>query len=178
MPASYSFISGDAKDEHFKSAARFDVSKHPHQTTFRVWPGQILAVLSTAGQRPMILGRFRVTGLTIDDWGLQVHMFEMTTGKILKVGNVPIRIPNTDIALRLQASTFVERTVRTLPDNKNPNYSVATIMTAMNKEASSNRRHHIKPWFETLPDFFDSAEERAEAALFYMENAFKFQEGL
>lgn len=178
MQVSYSFINGDAKERYFENLSKINVDDYPHREQIRVWPGQMLPVIDTSGETPMVLYRFRVTDLTIDDWGLLINMFEMTTSRILRVGVVPVRVPGTDIALRLPTSALVDRTVRASSDGKNPNYSLATSMVVINKKAKTYRDHHIKPWHETIPDFFKSAESRAEATLFYMEKTFKFQEGV
>lgn len=176
MSTAYQFINGEERDAHLEGLARVNASAYPFKSRLKLWPGLVLAVVSTSGQRPMILHRIRVSNLFIDEWGIGCQMFEMVTGQIFRCGHVPAQLFDTDILLKFPATTQVERTVKRLSGSKS-SYGTTALALAMNRNDHETRRHHVSPWHEVYPDFFDTKEERTEAGLFYYKNAFEFQEG-
>ena len=180
MQTRYRFIKGEEQDLHLDSLAKINASEYPYRSQIVLWPGAILAALTIGGGKAKITHRIRVADISASEWGVQAVMFELVTGKIFRLGNVPARLFDTDIAMKVPAVTQIERTVKTfiLPNGESKfTYNVNVGAVVMNKAARNEQKSQLVHWTHLVPDYFKTYQERDFSVEEYMTNRYQLVDG-
>lgn len=122
------FINNDEARTHFDKLASFDVKRYRDRMHAKVWPGFVMAVFNMALGTPTICGSLRIIGMEVGDYGGAVRLLHQATGAVCRVGHVPMKLFNFDVACSIPQQIKIERTIKVIEETGQPLYNLAMLI--------------------------------------------------